>query len=105
MLLNINVMWFKGNFQHATADVSLMLVASKSDLEGKREVTREDGVKVKYNIPMQHLFTVCIMQFSQNHEIHHFYEVSAKTGDNVTEAFESFFREIHRKAINWLIVW
>lgn len=67
---------------HATADVSLMLVASKSDLEGKREVTREDGMK-----------------FSQNHEIHHFYEVSAKTGDNVTEAFESFFREIHRKAV------
>ncbi len=32
--------------QHATADVSLMLVASKSDLEGKREVTREDGMKV-----------------------------------------------------------
>lgn len=34
------------NIQHATADVSLMLVASKSDLEGKREVTREDGMKV-----------------------------------------------------------
>lgn len=33
-------------FQHATADVSLMLVASKSDLERKREVTREDGTKV-----------------------------------------------------------
>ena len=32
--------------QHATADVSLMLVASKCDLEGKREVTREDGIKV-----------------------------------------------------------
>ena len=32
--------------QHATADVNLMLVASKSDLEAKREVTREDGTKV-----------------------------------------------------------
>lgn len=32
--------------QHATADVSLMLVASKSDLEVKREVTQEDGMKV-----------------------------------------------------------
>ena len=32
--------------QHASADVSLMLVASKSDLEDKREVTRDDGLKV-----------------------------------------------------------
>ena len=32
--------------QHATADVSLMLLGSKSDLEGRREVTRDDAEKV-----------------------------------------------------------
>ena len=33
--------------QHATADVSLMLLGSKSDLEGRREVTHDDAEKVK----------------------------------------------------------
>lgn len=33
--------------QHATADVSLMLLGSKSDLDSRREVTREDAEKVK----------------------------------------------------------
>ena len=36
-------------------------------------------------------------QFADHHDISHFYEVSAKTGENVTESFEAFFREVHRK--------
>ena len=48
---------------HATADVSLMLVASKSDLEGKREVTRDDGTKVivvvKLLYAIRALISVC----------------------------------------------
>lgn len=32
--------------QHATADVSLMLLASKVDLDSKREVPTDDGLKV-----------------------------------------------------------
>ena len=36
-------------------------------------------------------------QFADHHDITHFYEVSAKTGENVTESFEAFFRDIHRK--------
>lgn len=39
----------------------------------------------------------CLPQFAAHHDIPHFYEVSAKTGANVTEAFEAFFREVHRK--------
>ena len=33
--------------QHATADVSLMLLGSKLDLEDRREVSREEGQKVR----------------------------------------------------------
>ena len=33
--------------QHGTADVSLMLLGAKSDLEGRREVTTEEGRKVQ----------------------------------------------------------
>ena len=36
-------------------------------------------------------------QFADHHDITHFYEVSAKTGENVTESFEAFFRDVHRK--------
>ena len=32
--------------QHGTADVSLMLLGSKLDLEGRREITLEEGKKV-----------------------------------------------------------
>ena len=35
------------------------------------------------------------LQFAANHEISLFYEVSAKSGSNVSEAFEAFFKQIH----------
>ena len=34
-------------------------------------------------------------QFAASHEISLFYEVSAKSGSNVNEAFEAFFKQIH----------
>ena len=43
-----------------------------------------------------HLFTF-LLQFATTHEISHFYEVSAKTGYNVSEAFFTFFQDVHRK--------
>eukprot|EP00731_Ephydatia_muelleri_P035646 Em0144g16a len=66
---------------HATADVSVMLLGAKQDLESKREIDVEDGKR-----------------FAATHEISHFYEVSAKTGHNVGEAFFTFFQDVHRKA-------
>lgn len=36
-------------------------------------------------------------QFAEHHDIQFFFEVSAKTGDNIAEAFEVFFKEVHRK--------
>jgi len=41
--LQVNILFFS---KHATADVSLMLMASKLDIEAKREVPTEDGQKV-----------------------------------------------------------
>ncbi len=42
----IQVYVFSYSLQHATADVSLMLLGSKSDLDSRREVTHEDAEKV-----------------------------------------------------------
>ena len=43
----IQVCLISYTLQHAAADVSLMLLGSKSDLESRREVTRDDAEKVK----------------------------------------------------------
>lgn len=67
---------------HATADVSIMLVGCKRDLDDYREVQTEEGRK-----------------YADNFGITNFYEVSAKSGHNIQEAFESFFRLIHHKAL------
>jgi small GTP-binding protein len=74
--------WMNYVETHATADVSMMILGSKTDLDDLREVQYEDGQK-----------------YADNFSIGHFYEVSAKSGQNVQEAFESFFREIHRKVV------
>jgi GTPase SAR1 family protein len=74
--------WMNYVETHATADVSMMILGSKTDLDDLREVQYEDGQK-----------------YADNFSIGHFYEVSAKSGQNVQEAFESFFREIHRKSL------
>jgi GTPase SAR1 family protein len=53
----------------AEPDVSRVLVGNMADLEGSRQVTREDGAALaeRYQIP--------------------FFETSARDGTNVTEAF------------------
>ncbi len=45
--------------------------------------------------------TVVFLQFASQYEIETFYEVSAKTGENVSEAFQGFFKEIHKKVIQF----
>lgn len=84
--------------QHATADVSVMLLGAKQDLESKREIDVEDGKRVWFWVSNSfgHFFTF-LSQFAATHEISHFYEVSAKTGHNVGEAFFTFFQDVHRK--------
>ena len=81
-----------------------MLLGSKLDLDHRREVSQEEGQKVG----PQHMPTIATqsslppslppsLQFADNHDITFFYEVSAKTGHNVKEAFEAFFKDVHRK--------
>ena len=57
----------------------MILVGNKSDLEDKREVTKEEGKELadKYGLE--------------------FYETSAKTGENVEELFYNSAEEIAKK--------
>ena len=41
------VRWFNYIESHATADVPIMLLGTKADLENRREVLVEDGTKVR----------------------------------------------------------
>lgn len=41
-------------FQHATADVNVMLLGAKQDLESKREIEFEDGKKVWFRFGNSH---------------------------------------------------
>lgn len=42
--------------QHATADVSLMLLASKTDLDSKKEVPADDGQKVSISGYLSYMY-------------------------------------------------
>ena len=43
------------------------------------------------------MYDCLVSQFADHYNIKHFFEVSAKSGDNVSEAFEEFSVEVHRK--------
>ena len=60
-------------------DVPLILVANKIDLLNKREITTEEGMALanKYNAE--------------------YYEISAKTGHNVDNAFSCLIRKLRKK--------
>lgn len=71
--------WIAQIETNAPADVSKILIATKSDLNYERQVTPEEGETLarRHNIP--------------------FIEVSAKTGIKVKEGFEMLVEEIHRR--------
>ena len=61
--------WIKQIHEHSSPEVSIFLVANKSDLLEARKVQLESGAKLAASYGME------------------FFEVSAKDGTNVTELF------------------
>lgn len=70
--------WLQDVKDVARDDVVLILIGNKSDLEGKRQVTHDEA-----------------SDFAQKHNMKYF-EVSAKTGDNVSEAISACVAQIEK---------
>nr|QBH73296.1 putative ras-related protein Rab-2A [Franklinothrips vespiformis] len=71
--------WLEDARQHSNSNMVIMLIGNKSDLETRREVKTEEGEA-----------------FAHEHGLI-FMETSAKTADNVEEAFINTAREIYEK--------
>ena len=56
----------------------IIIVGNKSDLEASREVSKDEG-----------------KQFADSHD-YHFFETSAKTAENVKEAFDDIFEQLYK---------
>ncbi|KAI9294559.1 ras-domain-containing protein, partial [Neoconidiobolus thromboides FSU 785] len=74
--------WLDDAREHSSQNTTIMLIGNKSDLEARREVSREEGEK-----------------FAQDNGLY-FMETSAKTSDNVEKAFlntaENIFNKIQQ---------
>lgn len=71
--------WLEDARQHSNSNMVIMLIGNKSDLESRREVTKEEGEA-----------------FAREHGLV-FMETSAKTAANVEEAFINTAKEIYEK--------
>ncbi|ORX56228.1 ras-related protein rab-2B-like protein [Hesseltinella vesiculosa] len=71
--------WLKDIRDHANPDTVIMLIGNKSDLDGKRQVTKEEGER-----------------FAKENNLF-FLEASAKSADNVEEAFVRTTETIQKK--------
>lgn len=71
--------WLEDARQHSSSNMVIMLIGNKCDLEARREVRREEGEN-----------------FAREHGLV-FMETSAKTAENVEEAFINTAKEIYDK--------
>jgi len=71
--------WLEDARQHSNSQMTIMLIGNKSDLESRRQVTKEEGE-----------------QFAREHNLF-FLETSAKTAANVEEAFVGTAKDIYDK--------
>ncbi|XP_077322987.1 ras-related protein Rab-2B isoform X1 [Lithobates pipiens] len=71
--------WLEDARQHSSSNMVIILIGNKSDLEGRRDVSREEGEA-----------------FAREHGLI-FMETSAKTAANVEEAFIGTAKEIYKK--------
>ena len=75
------IQWLSEIKEHASEDVRIYLIGNKSELEEKREILFERAA-----------------EFAKAHNIHKFFETSAKTGFNVEEVFTCVAKELYFKA-------
>ncbi|KAF9959118.1 Ras- protein Rab-2A [Modicella reniformis] len=71
--------WLEDARQHANANTTIMLIGNKNDLENKRAVTEAEG-----------------KEFAERHGLY-FMETSAKTSENVEQAFVKTASDIYNK--------
>ncbi|KNC81779.1 hypothetical protein SARC_05925 [Sphaeroforma arctica JP610] len=71
--------WLEDARQHASPNMAIMLIGNKTDLESKRKVSKEEGE-----------------QFARENGLV-FLETSAKTAENVEEAFINTAKHIYTK--------
>ena len=71
--------WLNNFREFSDERASIILVGNKSDMKENRQVSEGEGIK-----------------FAEENKIH-FIETSAKTGENVKEAFQLLLEEIHYK--------
>jgi len=71
--------WLEEALQNGNKNMTIMLIGNKSDLEHRRQVTTEEGE-----------------QFAKEHGLI-FFETSAKTANNVEEAFIQTAQKIYEK--------
>ncbi len=74
--------WLMDARQHASSDMTIMLIGNKSDLEHRRAVTYEEGKK-----------------FAEENGLS-FLETSSKTAKHVEDAFKNSAAEIYKKVKN-----
>ena len=77
---NIDKNWYR-EIKKASPDIVLILVGNKIDLESKRVVSRDEGEALAHNLTLTYV------------------ETSAKTGENIDDAFKMLALQIIKKFI------
>jgi len=77
---NIDKNWYR-EIKKASPDIALILVGNKIDLESKRVVSRDEGEELAQNLTLTYV------------------ETSAKTGENIDDAFKMLALQIIKKFI------
>ncbi|MFX1411279.1 MAG: GTP-binding protein [Promethearchaeota archaeon] len=73
----------ENRWNQSRGDIPILLVGNKADLEEKRVVSKEEGIKIK-----------------NRHNLTGFMEISLRTGKNVAEMFDEITRLINRSVKN-----